>query len=656
MALTVISIPQDRVRHLRVVHAIDINKELPKLPHPSTTIRIRRKKTKIVRVASVVSAARRFMAGKASSSSALLSGVAATGQEAAFPSSTYLRKRYKKLQKCQISHPTNFRNLEGFSIPPPPHDPSFDAIRALNRHPDAMPEPQVVHATVKDPRSVTAETLPSIPVQNATATPLQCFASSTHESRSFSSRLDKLVTAVEAGQHIRFAPSDRNGNVEVFTSGPAAAPGIGAESWVTEQNLTQSHDFQSVAYRRPKSTCPMLPVSSGSDVCEIVASQEVPQPQQLSNPTPNVVTRSSIVNQDSFAETAVRHKHHAPVDPRVLYIQGRDGVERRKISPIPLNYQRPRGLATPSVHDSESRSDISSPPGQVLVRQAMKERRPANPTPAGLSAIATTGGNPWYPELAPTGPRSLADRQNHAMKRQNNAVEEQDKPSMIGRWLRNVKEALGPAKKSRTQKTGRSIGVFQDNPSSNTVNQAIMPIARTSDVLRDRSNVQQIGYPVRYNYLQQQAKAKTGTQGQLKQQPAKQSVYPLAPPGVTVNEPQTELHPRPPRRDAVTIPDRVSSLKVDQGRRELNPDADHALARLEGRVAPPVSSPIRRCRDDADTYNEDGEVEIGRLRIDTPQPLPTYRPGAWTTRFDEAVDAGFDCAFEAPTTGIFRRK
>ncbi|KAL9011837.1 MAG: hypothetical protein Q9173_003353 [Seirophora scorigena] len=652
MALTVIRIPDDQLRFLRVIHAIDINKKLPQVP--PKTIRVRRRKTKIVRVAHVISAARRFMAGIMTSSA-----LSSTGQEAiaaGFPSSTYLRKRYKTLQKCQISRPLDFQHVSsGFpsSAPAAAHDPSFDAIRALNRQPGATTEPQVVRAAVEDPRVVTAETLASIPVRNATATPLQRFASPSHESRSFSTRLDKLVKAVEAGQHVRFAPSDRDDSVEVFASGPsAAAPGASTEDWVTERDMAHSHHFHQVADRRPRSPYPTLLVNGDSDPHRDVATQDVcgentgrrtkspslpetPQ-QQLSDRMPNGVTGSSNIDQGTSLEAAVRHERRAPVDPRVLETHGRNGVQRRIISPIPLDYQRPRGLATPSIDSSESGSDISSPSGQVLIRQAMKERRPANSARTGRSARATADGHPWFPELAPTGPRPLAKRPNRTIKVQDDPVEQQDKTSKVGRWLHHVKEALAPAKKSPTRETGHAIGVFQEDPSSHGVNQAAMPIARTRDALRDRSNVRQIGYPLLHNsfaqemYMQQQAKAKTGTRVQLRRQPA------------------ARLHSRSPERDALRVTDSVSSGEPEQGRQELHPRVNHALARLEGRVGPPSSSPIRRYRDDTDTYNEDVEVELGRLRMDTPQPLTTYQPGVWTERFDEAVNAGFDCALEAP--------
>ncbi|KAI4091312.1 MAG: hypothetical protein LQ344_004171 [Seirophora lacunosa] len=657
MALTIIRIPDERVRFLRVVHAIDINKTLPQVP--PKTIRVRRRKTKIVRVAHAISAARRFVTGIMTPS--------------AFPSSTYLRKRYKTLQKCQVSRPADFRHVaSGFPSSAPPaaaHHPSFDAIRALNRQPGATPEHQVVRAAVEDTRVVTAETLASIPVRNATATPLQRFASPSHESRSFSTRLDKLVKAAEAGQHIRFAPSDRDDSVEVFANGPAAAvPGVSTEERITERDIAHSHHFHQVADRRRRSPYPTLVVSSDSDPHRLVATQDVrgentgrrtkspslpetPQ-QQLSDRMPSRVTESFSTGQGVALETAIRHERRAPVDPRVLETHGRDGVQRRFISPIPLDYQRPRGLATPSIDSSESGPDRSSPSEQVLIRQAMKERRPANSTRTGRSATATPGGHAWFPELAPTGPRPLADRPKRTMNVQDNPVEQQDKTSKVGRWLHHVKEALVPATKSPTRETEQAIGVLQDAPSSHSINQAAMPIARTRDVLRDRTNVRQVGHPLLHNCfmqemsMQQQARPKRGTRGQLGRQPAVRSVHPPARPGVA--GPQAGLHSQSPGRDAVTVTDSVSSGEREQGRQELHPRVNHALARLEGRVAPPSSSPIRRYRDDTDTYGEDVEVELGRLRMDIPRPLTTYQLGVLTERFDEAVDAGFDCALEAP--------
>lgn len=43
------------------------------------------------------------------------------------------------------------------------------------------------------------------------------------------------------------------------------------------------------------------------------------------------------------------------------------------------------------------------------------------------------------------------------------------------------------------------------------------------------------------------------------------------------------------------------------------------------------------------------------MRLDAPAPLTPYLYGALTARFEEAVDAGFDCAMEAPLSPGARR-
>ncbi|KAI4149994.1 MAG: hypothetical protein L6R39_002379 [Caloplaca ligustica] len=687
MTLTIIHIPEEAVRTLQVVRAVQAAGK-------SLTVRIQKRQTRAFRIAYCSLGARRVSASGISMTSTTLAGVAPP-QETSFPNPTYLRRRYKKLQRCRVSGEAGSQSPSLGVL-----DPSFQAIRALNGQPGTKPEPLVIHAIIKDGErgaAVQVQSTITTPTGQVPRTP-QSLASSQHTSESFNARVDRLVHAVDKGQQIRFAPPNGEGRVEAFASAVLTS-GASSGSWVTEESTAPLEALSQRARRRSGSPFPVLDagyiatrhqISSSTDfsVTDYTSQRfsspliSVDQRQQLLKHHEGQTERSTNVHHPAFPERVVRHERALRVDPRLLRTLGRDGVEHRMISPVPLNYYKPPNVATPSVSSNGSRSDLSSPQRYVPTWQATSIARPTYAIGSERPATALTGGNLWSPEATPSEEGSSTKVRAWLRKGKEIESGRQEKHSRPMRWLGQMKDAFSGKKRSALQESRTAIGVYRDKPSISSDKWATRPTGPPENVLRDLTNVRQPGYLERNSFAQEKAtheiaRRRTKVPAKVTTQPSPRPVHPLAQTYVKAYGPQTELSHRSAGQSAAASTQtalrghvankspptvqpncqessRASTVKPVHPE-ELHPDVARALARLEGRGPPPSSTPIQRWRDDRDTYGGDVEVELGKLRLDAPQPVANVAFGEWTARFEDAVDAGFDSALEAPLSPETRR-
>ncbi|KAI4182698.1 MAG: hypothetical protein LQ346_006521, partial [Caloplaca aetnensis] len=678
MTLTIVSIPKERVCLLPVVHAVQINRK------PLTTIRIKRKRTQVLRILRPRST-QQYSPAAISMASSIISGIA-TGQEASFPSSTYLRKRYRKLQRCKVSRDTGSGEATPGDSSDHLFDPSFDAIRVLNGQPDLKSVPVVVRAIIKDAKSDGAGN-PKLGFPLSGPEQPQRSTSEQHAPQSFSTRVDRLTQAVDGvdgGPHIRFAPSDRDSGLLVpagATDSSNTAPG----SWVTEESTVDHGNPDQVGGHLPRSPFPTASLSSGSfphrdsDIQRIGVESTVrrigslvtseaqrqqlgdrirdeivraadenqgdglkntsrriglliseSQRQQLEGRIQGEIARSANEDRRDSLETVIQVKRPKKVDPRVVRVQGREGRRKHNISPIHLDYQRRRGLATPSVDSTETMSDLSSPLGHVPARQATRTQ--TSPSMQSLqSSDVLAGPDKWFPRTLPP------DIKQQVRKAKEGQVKQLETNSRVIRWLHHVKEAFGYRKDSPAKKPGKGISVFRDKSSVDAEKWTAMPIARPNNALSDLTNVRQPGYWTNNSFAQEkQMRQKTNlaptVESGMRPRPRALPVHPPAPSQVK----QFELNSRPTEPRAMTrartalrghvVTDssplaetrnrrsssQTSTIKPVQAGKELHPNVAFALARLEGRAAPPPLSPIRRWRDDNEDYGAHVEVELGR--------------------------------------------
>lgn len=566
-----------------------------------------------------------------SMAASVLSGIA-TGHEAAFPNATYLRKRYKKLQKCRVSRDLNTQPTASSPVLSS-FDPSFQAIRALNGQQVSEKEPVVVHAIIKDvdtsfPSNM--QPLPATPPDEIDHTQIA------KEPESFSGRVERLAQAIDRGREIILIPSDEPGVIDVFARDPAA-------SNTNFPGSETSHCGRQRAYT------PIISPEQRQDLEDHIRAR---------------IEASDNTNQTYQIQAPVRRERPEGVDPRRVHRHGRDGTQCHTISPIPLDYHRPRNIETPVVSDDDFTSNVSSPTRELAKRRFSVANHPIELRRNAESTNAVDGATFWYPDTTPSRiplPAQMVQPQQVV----TNRSEQEEKQAGIASWLRSVKAALTPKKKSVAKKARKAHGVFRDNPPNGSNKRGGPPTTRPDNVLRDMTNIRQPGYLVRNSFAQERLtqecrEEKISVPPRLKPNPAGIHSRTLEGPYRQGPLPQTEFNSRPARRNALTsdrtgfagqlVNDTSSALerrsttsseacnlKHPQKSDDIHPAVEFALARLEGRVSPPISSPIQRVADDGSLYGPDVELELGRLRLDHPQPSRRLSDGEWTNRFEERV-------------------
>lgn len=558
----------------------------------------------------------------------ILSGIA-TGQEAVFPNATYLRKRYKKLQRCKVSRGCNAQPAVS-DLTDQYFDPSFEAIRALNGQAGSTREPVVVHAFIKDARPRypgTTKPLPATPPDETNTTQLE------RNSQSFSERVERLGQAIDKGREIIFRSSDEPGAIEVFARVPATSNTIFMHA-DTDRNPRQR------AY---------TPIISPD------------QQQDLKNRIRAQIAASANANQIESTAAVIHHERPKKIDPRKIHIQGRDGVQCQIISPIPLDYHRSRNIATPIVSDDDSTSDVSSPTRQAVARPLVVAKHPVFSTQRDRSANAVDGATQWYRDVWPSQippPESTMESQQVV----TNRPKREENQAGIVSWVRSVKAAFTPKKKSPTKKARKANGVFRDDTSSAIKKRIGAPKSCPDNVLRDTTNIRQPGYLLGNSFAQERgvqerkrAEVRDQPRGRPNPNPLVVPSCALAGPHHQGRLPQAELNSRPARRDVLngdqkrllgqldahSLPahktisrasSEVSALQHPRKVESLHPDVEFALARLEGQVSPPPASPIQRIADDASLYGSEVELELGPLRLDCPQASRRPLNDFWTHR------------------------
>ncbi|KAL8685338.1 MAG: hypothetical protein Q9218_007827, partial [Villophora microphyllina] len=661
------------------------------LPMPVSIIHVKQQKVRVLKVVHAEEVLRRM-----SVTSSSCSGVA-TGEALAVPSPTYLRKRYKTLQSRRVSKSLDMQTAsqDKASAEQDPAitaelDPSFQAIRNLNR-----PQPVIVNAVVKEPESssVADKASPS----SSTSSPLeyqgQRLATAEYDPQSFSARVDRLMQAVDHGNHIRFASPDRDGNVRVFARDADALSEPFSDESITAQIAAHPENFGRIlgpgveSMQRSPTSLPdssrrsipaevtsidyvlsdrhNLPLLKGgtsgkgsSHQATVEATRRravspiIPPNEQhaLQQRIRDKIEESKKGKAKAAATTAVRRKDREEIDPRKVYTSTRKGKKYHEILPIPLDHHRSRRPGTPPVGTGESSSAESSLLEYVATRNFRRAGHPmlAKQEPGPNSELGISE-QPSFQSL-PTegGPAEILSDESE--ETEEDRIERQAKNREIVSWLRRVGSVLKPAEDSPARKLGKAFGVFQDKPSSSPSQQPTTPANRSQKPLQDVTNTRKSGY-LKWNSFAQDNSIKEKVKRGLSMR--KREEYP-----VEVASPATAPELAMENADAGSAeatngsskaPSKASTVKPIREGNELHPDTAFALARLEGRVAPPALSPfqIRRSRD-TDSYGSEVHVELERLNMDSPQPLRAVQTGQWSGPLEQAVEEGFDCALEAP--------
>ncbi|KAL8768185.1 MAG: hypothetical protein Q9209_005493 [Squamulea sp. 1 TL-2023] len=625
-----------------------------------------------------------------------------TGEEASFPSATYLRKRYKKLQRCIVSripsswaasrHANSAQTLDDQDTPPVDYqDPSFQAIRALNGQPNARPEPDVIQAIINDLNGNTLgadESATSTPAREVKTTH-EHLASTSHDPQSFSARVDRLMQAVDRREHIRFEPAEESENVDFFvnigngseTSSPRSVTDqIGAYPENSGHIIDPGHITQRLeslssadrffcprtftgrrdSVRIPDSVEPIsvlgdigfTRVRVGSPIITETRRRELEQRIRVKieasgcgspePPSRNAARLSSRVkNSDDISTTNVGYSHRKKtVDPRRLYTISRDNQEECcTISPILLEYQKGHNFATPSLDSRRSSSGLSSPLNHKSKRALLGTRRVLHSDHSLLSGSPVATTDAWFSEDSDQSSWTKQEGEQFQLK-------QEQRSERILSWLNCVKDALLEHKKSPAKKLGRAVNVFREGPARTVGKSAVKGTPSGDRALKDVTNVRQPAYLQSNSFAQEKIRQERFMARLARQKEPRPAVTRMD----AVQHPAVDS---PNYAAASSWESSQSSTMKQDNEEELHPEVAYTLARLEGRVAPRSASPfpIRRSRDDFAPHSSDVEVEILPLSLVSPQPLrPDHESivGNWTAPMEEAAEAGFECVLEPP--------
>ncbi|KAL9603570.1 MAG: hypothetical protein Q9219_001073 [cf. Caloplaca sp. 3 TL-2023] len=561
--------------------------------------------------------------------------VTATIPEASLPTSMYLRTRYKKLQRCKVSRSLAAQPADQSSTGSH-DDPSFQAIRALNSQSSTKSGSTVVHAIIQDQTKCT----PRIVV------------SSEYHPQSFSARVDKLPRNIKGDHQSRIAPSDQTGKQNVLARD-------------STQTGTGPQVSTSIGLPGQRSYTPVIS-SDQQQALRKCIQEKIAKPGYQDD---NQDKRGSVT-------TVVRRRRHKKVDPRVVRIQGRDGVQCNLISPIPLNYERAPCATTPSISDTDTITSPPSPLDYTINRRPLRAKIAAQPARSDQSTAATAGRNAWLSDMAASEDGSLLAQSNFSFKERDDQPGQHEKNNRIIAWLHRVKDAVVPKRNLPSGISERNLGVFRDDPFSNLNKGPATPKPRTEKGLKDVTNVRlpahlETNSFAQERHMQRQREAKAKDHRNVNPQPLMVPLHPPAKAYIRAHRPHADVRLQTVQREASTdartalqrhratqfpstskVEGRTSSqvtmVRPERRNDELHPDVAFALARLEGRVPPPPASPVQRRINDADNYDPHVESELRPLRLRCPRAVRHPNYGTLTEKLEDSINTDFDSALEAP--------
>ncbi|KAL8890756.1 MAG: hypothetical protein Q9215_002134 [Flavoplaca cf. flavocitrina] len=635
-----------------------------------------------------------------------LAGVG-TGEEASFPSATYLRKRYKKLQRRIVSRiPSSSprfksrapRAVEVSDTQPSPSclDPSFQAIRTLNAQPLARSNPDVIHAIIKDLHGNVVGAHPSTTsksVEDAQGTQ-DSPASTNRGPQSSSSRIDRLVKAIRRRQRIRYSLSPGGENVDIFISNGGSETGsprsvtdqlaalpnifgriISPRSEVTPQSPDSSRSVdrflcpktcggQQDGSRQARSLGATSPVLSDGEVPRARIGSPIiteEQRRQLERRICEKIAANACKSPDESSQTGIRWENDAdddddshatddvshqpkPIDPTQLHTVSNDGRQVcHTISPIRLDYQRGRGYETPSLDSSGSPFELSSPLNRKSNRWLSRVKQAMHSDNSPLCTSPLATEDDWVSE--DSNQESLASE-----RAGNNQYGREQNIERVSSWLQRVKDALLESKESPSKKIGRAVNVFREGPVRHVEGSAAKNTPSPTKALKDITNLRQPGV-LRSNRFAEE-KTRRDDFAEKSETQKKRSVAPIQTAALH-DETVESMHTTASSGSAKSRSPSTVVKRTGHKGPELHPEVVYSLARLEGLIPPRPSSPfpIRRSTDDTSPYGSDVEIEMPPVGLATPQPLrPDHELviGNWTVPLQEAVEAGFECFLEPP--------
>ena len=445
-------------------------------------------------------------------------------------------------------------------------------------------------------------------------------------------KVDRLIAAIDERRPIHFEPDARTGEVEIFANRNDA-----------DEMTHQGGDEQLEPDISASPESFGRGIRSGNGVRRIRSLGSLPQVDSTGSwastdseaSSSNAWERAVAAANERFAReygdesevnTAVRLRSRGTN----MKFQGRSGRSvNRSVSPIPLNFDKPLRVSTPSIHSNGTEMDTSSPLFKSSCERILRE---------SYTEAPDLSFRPEFPK------DSLLDEWAFVSE-----------PRDVASPKADVLEA--------DCNTGRKFGVFRDDANGRSLSKKIGNTNLRSKVLKDISNLRRPGY-LKFNSFAKDAKATADATGPTAASPITfegaadpesrrayiKKKWPelLENHDSNVTEAPSKLDGAARRRNEQAIgrplDESLYSLSGADiamadvplnARKRRQTHFDLALARLEGRALPPPPSPIHRFPDSATLYDLDVHGGAGHrpLPIRGPRPSrtvdPTPRQGLW---------------------------
>ena len=437
------------------------------------------------------------------------------------------------------------------------------------------------------------------------------------ENQMLNARIDHLVDVLNSGRTIVFDQDPKTGRVDISAE-YSRTPSQKKESDLEADVAAFPENFGNViSSRRRMFRSP----TSIRDSWATTESCSNDQDERLRDQLAIVDLSSdcphgSPLQKDVDIRQAIRQLEREAGDPRgsrLARISSTE-IEIDRVSPFPLDFDKARPARTPSVQSGKSQLDRSSP----LFMESYRRRHQDTNELILESSSHDSGG------------RAIT-------------------PDRVFRWLGQIEGSPQASAQEEVEGNVKEFEVLRDVSGiqdSGTHHGRDGPTTLTSKILKDVSNLRRPGY-LQHNSFAAGEKQEPGGK------PPKSLEIP------TSGEESSHTYVGKKRLGFIDIQggrggagpsgaiqntdSPQKTLPLDQNsqfgktvgslQEPIDPErAAHfelALARLEGRIPPPPSSPIRRLVNPHSTYGSDVEVELRRLRPREPIAI-RYQTGSYT--------------------------
>ncbi len=456
------------------------------------------------------------------------------------------------------------------------------------------------------------------------------------ENQRLNAKIDRLMAALTNGHSVRF---ERNlaGEVDVFATHSVPSPSEGSNSLeaniaAAPQNYGNIISSRRQMIRSQNSTQGAMTSSTlSSEVhCETweeaVAAADAQYERDYELPRTDweneiaaLDLRLELEQWAAFRNEVkirqdLRLQEQAMGEPRGgrLAVMGVTGVEIHKVNPIPLDFSKIIQTATPSINSTNSQVARTSPLFGVAYPDSIKY--------AG-SWATTSNSNDVSEPVAPI------DR--------------------VWEWLERVETPTQGRTPILLRRTSRDFKVLRDTAVGDRNSQSYKDVESDQMILHDITNLRRPGY------LNHNSFASTKPSADLHIRAHPSAVPPQVFAGaVNTHGRQSYIKSKWP---GLLSPVAEQNSPVAPSRTIYSPErvahCELALARLEGRVPPEPSSPIRRYVHDEGVYGDHVEVDLRIVRVRQPRPVRYPDGPSMAQQFERALGENVDPEAHLEHTG-----